>query len=106
MIKHIIEPSVPPFAKKSSTLISKGCGSGELTNVHFSSSGIGKFYIIKNEVVLATLFNGHWNYNAPYMHSIKYFPYDEISVMFENREDLYAQDMYLSFEESVNTTTP
>lgn len=68
-----------------------------ITNLHFSSSAVGKFIVYKNGETLATLFTSRTNLNADYLHSIEVYGVDEIEVEMKNVDRLPA-DMYVGWD--------
>lgn len=69
----------------------------ELSKFHFSSSGLFKIQIYKNDVLLATLFNSTNNKQAEYIYSIEVDSEDVIKFDISNK-DYQTCDSYIHFE--------
>lgn len=100
---HIVFVEVLPDESKRITIkdpienISECLSREFVTNLHFSSSGPGKFYIYKNGELMATLFNTPYIRNTSYFHPIRVQPEDRIEVGVQNR-DYQTQDMDVGWE--------
>ena len=68
-----------------------------MKNIHFTSSVVGKYFIYKNDELLAVLFTNSKNLNADYRHDLQLKKNDVISFRVQN-QDYAPADMYVSFE--------
>lgn len=71
--------------------------------IHFSSSGEGKYHILKNDEIVAFIFTNSKSLNAGYSMPIKLNRKDRLMFVFENR-DILTLDMYLSFQTTAKNT--
>lgn len=94
-VKNYTAISVAPYAEFRQDLDTKR--SRGMKNIMFSSSGYGKYTILKNGVVLATLFSSAASRNTPYLFKIKVTSKDKIVAGFQNL-DRISCDHYLSYE--------
>ena len=69
-----------------------------IRNLVFSSSGVGKFVLFKNNEPLAVMFSNTKNLNCQYKFPIAMDAGDELSVKITNR-DLSACDFYVGWTE-------
>lgn len=68
-----------------------------LKGITLSASGRAKFVIVKNEVVIATLFSSKDSYNLFYPYPIALVSDDSLFITCINR-DYQAQDLYVGFD--------
>jgi hypothetical protein len=88
-----IEPNTSRFLE-----IPIPSGFNYIKSIHLSSSGTGKYFIFKNEELIATLFDSIRNRNVEYKIPISLLPKDMIVLRFQNNETYHPMDMYSTIE--------
>lgn len=102
-VAQIVNPCATTGTVSISTYSRNDRKHGMMSNITFSASGLGKFSIIFNDVVVATLFNDRRHLHVTYLGTIHYnCNKDVIKVQFCNR-DLQAQDMYVGWIDNVQS---
>lgn len=90
--------SVPAYASQIVSICSEIEKATTVRALTLSASGIGKYEVVKNDVVIATLFPDRDSHVTYYKNDILLKKGDSLSIICTNTERCNSQDMYVGFD--------